>query len=192
MTFIYFHGFNSKPNPSSEKIKHLEELGEVRFISYNTFDTFANINEHITSKLIPMLEELGSENVTLVGTSLGGYWAGIMSSVQGVPAILINPSINPSESMKRYVGIEMSNYQTNEKNTLEAHVPESYKRLPRIGMYLILIDDGDEVFDTLPIKKHFYVNRVISFPGGSHRFEHMKESLPFIQTFINDLQTIHF
>lgn len=191
MTSIYFHGFNSAPDPTSSKIKALKELGDVEFVQYNTFDTFDNIFKSLEAQIDELIETDKSLDFMLVGTSLGGFWASKMSAHTGLPAVLINPSTNPRQSLERYVGIEFENYVTGEFDTMKAHVPSTYSKAPKIGRFLILLDEGDDVFDANKTKDYFTRNSIISFSGGSHRFEHMQEALSSIKEFYNyNLTTI--
>lgn len=190
MTSIYFHGFNSAPNPESSKIKELEKLGAVEFIRYNSFDSYDAIFESIESQLDQLIESDKSLDFLLIGTSLGGFWAATMSAHTGLAAVLINPSINPANSLERYVGIEFVNYVTGSTDRMEAHVPSTYYPIPPFGTFIVLLDKGDDVFDEAKTRYKFKENvPVISFAGGSHRFEHMKEALPSIKKFYNQVLT---
>ena len=119
----------------------------------------------------------------LVGTSLGGFWASIFGNRLGIPAVLINPTIKPYISLKRYVGRKLPNFVTREKNRLDAGVPGTYSDIEASGNFLVLLDMGDQVLDYRAAFDWFEGQNVISFEGGSHRFDHMEESLPHIKKF---------
>jgi predicted esterase YcpF (UPF0227 family) len=62
----------------------------------------------------------------------------------------------------------------------------SYGSLSRDGCGLILLDEGDDVIDWHKTYDAYHERyTVISFPGGSHRFEHMKATLPLIVEFFD-------
>lgn len=119
----------------------------------------------------------------LVGTSLGGFWASLFGNRLGIPAVLINPTIKPYISLKRYVGRRLPNFVTREKNRLDAGVPGTYTDIETSGDFLVLLDAGDQVLDYRAALDWFQGKNVHCFEGGSHRFDHMEESLPLIKKF---------
>jgi len=189
MTFIYLHGFNSQGNPSSAKLEVLRELGDVTTLDYNSFASYEEILSDLKEKVSKKLDDLPYGEAALVGTSLGGYWAATLSGIYGVPAIILNPSIQPSKTLTNHVGMTLENFVSGEVNTLHEDVPKSYPDLVKDGILLIMLDEGDEVLDSFETQKYFTDYEPILFKGGSHRFEHMKEALPEIKRFLNHAST---
>lgn len=189
LLFIYIHGFNSKGDPASPKIKELEKLGETITIDYDSFSTFDSIDAHLSDEIERIYLSRKDHFTVLVGTSLGGYWASIIGKKLGIPAVLINPTVQPQYSLKKHVGIEFKNYKDGQLNTMTEDVPASYPDAPDVGMFLILLDQRDEVLDPKKTESWFTENPVVTFEGGSHRFEHMKEALPEINKFVNRVLT---
>jgi len=185
MTFIYLHGFNSDRNPTSGKLKELKKLGDVITLSYNSFDRYENILKDLEVKVKKEIRARPHYEVALVGTSLGGYWAAALSGVYGIPAILLNPAIRPAKTLQKHVGVTLKNFVSEKVNTLRGEVPKSYPDLPKKGILMIMVDEGDEVLDPYKTKEYFTNYGPILFKGGSHRFEHMSEALPKIEKFLN-------
>jgi len=182
--YIYLHGFNSAYRQDSQKVVDLSTIGEVSGITYDTFDTFSNILNHIVSQ-VP-----DSSDVVFVGTSLGGFWAAHMGRYFGVPSVIINPCTDPFTMLRKYVGLPQVNYQTGEERTLTQRNVDTYRTalvndeqfdlLP-----LVLLDMGDKTIDsqeTLTRLQGFPTN---TWEGGSHQFEHMKEALEHVAVYIN-------
>ena len=98
----------------------------------------------------------GSRNaLALAGTSLGAYWAARLGNHFGIPAVLINPTIHPHQSLKRYVGHKLLNFVTRSRNILRDEVPASYGDIERSGDFLVLLDKGDELLDYRQAEKWF-------------------------------------
>lgn len=97
----------------------------------------------------------GRNAIALVGTSLGGYWAARFGNHFGIPAVLINPTIHPHQSLRRYVGHKLLNFVTRSRNILRDEVPASYGDIERSGDFLVLLDKGDEVLDYHLAEKWF-------------------------------------
>lgn len=131
---------------------------------------------------------MGPRDVALVGTSLGGYWAARFGNHLDLPAVLINPTIHPHQSLRRYTGHRLLNFVTRTRNTLVESVPDTYRDIARSGDFLVLLDKGDEVLDYQTALSWYEpllpADRIIVFEGGSHRFGHMEEALPNIRQFL--------
>ena len=68
--------------------------------------------------------------------------------------------------------------------------PEVIRSLPTFNLYsgygLVLLDRGDELIDSESTAEYIGDRYpVVMFEGGSHRFEHTRESLPHIRNLIN-------
>lgn len=55
----------------------------------------------MVDKLLRLIQK--NPNAVLVGSSLGGYFATLMSDMTGMPALLLNPSIRPDLSFVRFL-----------------------------------------------------------------------------------------
>lgn len=187
MTFIYLHGFNSKGKPTSTKLQEIGKLGDVITLDYNSFAPYEEILEYLEVRVEKELRNHPYGEVTIVGTSLGAYWSATLSGKFGVPAILMNPAIRPSKTLQKHVGVTLKNFVSREVNTLSEDIPKSYPDLPKKGILMIMIDEGDMVLDPQKTQEYFTDYGPILFKGGSHRFEHMPEALPHIRKFLNQI-----
>ncbi len=177
MKIIYIHGFNSAGY--GEKINHLRKaFGDENIIT----PTLPPNPEKAIKLLEYLVEKLKNDDLYLVGTSLGGYYAAYLSHKFGVPSIIINPSTKPWESLKNEVGTQ-KNYKTDEvyefkKEYLDylekIYIPisELEKVKDKIFVYL---DEEDELLDSKETAEYFKNFYVKMYPGGNHRFTHMKE-----------------
>ena len=92
MQFIYLHGFQS--SPMSKKGQQLEQ--------YCTNVEHADVHlpdlnkppEHVLRDVSKLIESLPLDQVRLVGSSLGGFYATYFVAKYGCPAVLINPAID--------------------------------------------------------------------------------------------------
>ena len=116
----------------------------------------------------------------LVGTSMGGWLAGILGAETGIPFVAINPVIDPRETLKSWLGKGVDHQGNAYELSPDSLV--SYYPFTQCGSGLILLDQGDEL---IPWQETFRALDgcfpVHSFAGGSHRFEHMDESLVWIR-----------
>lgn len=178
MNIYYCHGFASQFDPASSKIGRLRELGVV----YGHDIDYTKPADQVAQQCFD--EMLDNDIDIIIGTSMGGWLASVVGSRAGIPFVAINPAITPSQTLAKHIGRGMD-YQGREFK-LTASVANSYGSLSRDGCGLILLDEGDDVINWRETYTAYHERySVISFPGGSHRFEHMKAALPLIEDFFD-------
>lgn len=167
---LYCHGFASSFDPGKPKIRELERIAPVRGVTVdyarNPFEAF---NAHLDALK-------GAENPLIVGTSLGGFFAAWVGSELDLPFVTINPAIRPFSSLRAYLGEGVTHFGA--PFTLTEGVVDAYRDLPfrTDGPGQVVLEMGDEV-----ISSHESLNGVCdqlpvrTIPGGSHRFDHMRE-----------------
>jgi len=177
-SLYYLHGFASHFDITSSKIHTLAKLGSVRGHNIDYTLPAEDVIEDSLDKLMQVNPD------TIVGTSMGGWLAAILAVEAGIPFVAHNPVIDPSKTLKHYIG-KGQDYQGSPYELTPA-VVDSYYPIMENGQGLILVDQGDEVIDwreTHEALDGYYP--VQSFPGGSHRFEHMEDALFLIHEHIS-------
>lgn len=181
--FIYLHGLNSAYDPDSEKVKSLETLGTVEGITYDSFGTYSEIFKFLMDRI------KYDEELVLVGTSLGGFWAFEIARYLKVPSVIINPCHDPANMLIYHLDKEQINYKTGEKGIMTQTVLDSYAQRPMspdwFYLPLVVLDMGDEVIHSETTALVLEKCPMIKFEGGSHRFEHIADAIPFILSYIN-------
>ena len=180
VNIIYIHGFASKFDPNSTKIKELSKLGDVNGFNIDYTLGESSIIKESMSQITKNKPDL------IVGTSMGGWLSTKLSEISSCPFVALNPVIFPSVTLKRYIGRHKDFYGNG--YFLEQKVLDDFTDISTSGHGIIFLDKGDELIDSSYSKKYLepYYN-VISYEGGSHRFEHITESLNIIQNFMNKL-----
>ncbi|KPQ01686.1 YqiA/YcfP family alpha/beta fold hydrolase [Marinobacter sp. HL-58] len=174
MNIYYCHGFGSQFDLGSSKLEILSKLGSIHG---HDIDYTKPADEVVQ---ICQDEVIKADIDLMVGTSMGGWLVNIVGARAGIPFVAINPAIDPAQTLEKYIGAGLD-YQGN-RYQLTQSVVDSYRAFVINGCGLILLDQGDDVIDwrvTHDTCQKYY--SVVSFPGGSHRFEHMEESLPLIE-----------
>jgi len=177
INILYIHGFGSSYDPNSSKVKSLSKLGPVSGVSY---DYTKPADENVKFLINHILENPDID--LIVGTSLGGWYAAEVGSRVGIPTVLVNPAIEPHKTLKKYLGKGVD-WDGKEYHLTES-VVSSYRDMTHKSAGLILLDDGDEVIpaDGVFAKGYDSDHGVLKHEGGSHRFEHMEESLEEIES----------
>jgi len=123
----------------------------------------------------------------LVGSSLGGYYALYLAERYKLPAVLINPSIRPWETLAAHTGT-VTHYYDGTRFLYEPRHLEALKRyyIPRPTRqerYLLMLQSGDEVLDYRVALEHLPRAQRIVEEGGDHSFAGFERHLPRIREF---------
>jgi len=167
---VYLHGFNS--SPLSGKAQAFGQWMTERGLADEWWcPQLANE----PAKAIAGVEAgLQAENLTFVGSSLGGFYATYLAEKYGAKAVLVNPAVRAHELLRQILGPQ-SNWHTQEEWELtETHLAElaalHVETITRPERYLLLAQTGDEVLDYHDAVTHYAGCRQIVEPGGDHGF----------------------
>ncbi len=176
---IYIHGFASCAD--SNKVKILKEY----FKDVKAIDLPPSPLE-----TIKILSDFAKPSNILIGSSLGGYYAMYLAEKFGLKAVLINPSLKPYKTLKKYIGTQYR-YCDNQPFEWKKEYLKELKKLktkPKRGNYLVLLQSNDEILNYKKTLKTFKKRpnaKVVVEYGGNHRFENLSSYLCMIKNFIN-------
>jgi uncharacterized protein len=183
---IYLHGFNS--SPSSHKANLLRDY----MTAQDKADQFiCPALPHLPKEAIAQVEKLIAQrldqNVTLVGSSLGGYYAMHLAEKYNLKAVLVNPAMRPAASLESYLGPQ-TNIYTQEKYTFtREHIRQlgdlNVRTITHPERYLLLTQTGDEVLDYREAVKKMTGAQQIVIDGGDHGFQNFSLYLDTILSF---------
>lgn len=178
--FAYIHGWASSFDPDSNKIITISK--EMDAVVVGTTLDYAKPREETIKALFDFIKDNNID--AIFGTSFGGYWAAIIGNMCGIPFVSINPVVEPAKALRKYVG-SGTTYHGVKYNLTEEIVDQfSGHNFPEYGNGMVLLDQDDEVIDSNQTLKQLIDYHPVVFSGGSHRFDHMKEAIPYIQKFL--------
>ena len=171
MTLIYIHGFNSSALSHKAGLvrSRMEALG--RAAEYVCPEL-----PHRPAEAIAVLERLvlkQPQDTTLIGSSLGGYYATWLVETHGVRAVLVNPAVRPYALLEGAVGSQRNLYTGARYEFTEEHLAELRAlEVPRITpeRYLLIVRTGDEVLDYRQAVARYAQAGTIVEEGGDHGF----------------------
>ncbi|MCP5301505.1 MAG: alpha/beta fold hydrolase [Chromatiaceae bacterium] len=125
---------------------------------------------------------------TLIGSSLGGFYATAINREFGLPAILINPVVYPHRLLADYRG-EQRRWCDDAPFRINDDYVRALAGLQRDELgdderYLVLLQRGDEVLDYRQAADYYAGKDVVILAGGSHRFDDIERVLPTIDTWL--------
>lgn len=180
---LYLHGFNSAP--ASHKARTLKAYLDAR----GRGDQFVcPALPHRPAEALRLIEaELArTADVTLVGSSLGGYYATWFAEKKGLRAVLINPAIRPHVGLEACLGAQKNLYtgETYEFTRADlAALQAIYLERVDPERYLVLLETGDEVLDWRETAGKYEGARMAVRDGGDHTLASFPEHIPRILAF---------
>ncbi|MCB1762317.1 MAG: alpha/beta fold hydrolase [Gammaproteobacteria bacterium] len=188
---IYLHGFSSGA-ASNKAATFRQALPEIPFLilDYPAHQPHAAVT-FITHQITQAKSSYPDQALVLMGSSMGGFYARFLAAALDVVdrVVLINPALEPEKTLKSYIGLnrnmvtgEPFEFSQQDFDDMADYLigPSSPTRPT-----LVLLDEGDEVID-YRVAAGIYERegKVVCYPGGSHRFEHIEAALLEIRHFL--------
>ena len=130
---------------------------------------------------------LAPQHLTLLGSSLGGFYAWVLAEKIGCRAVLLNPSLRPYETLLHHTGA-----QTNLHTGVAFEFPGAYldelrafapRGVSRPARYLVVVEMGDELLDHRTTLDKFSGANHIVIEGGNHDLASFPAQIPAILEF---------
>ena len=123
-------------------------------------------------------------DLTLVGSSLGGFYATVVAERLGCRAALLNPAVHPHRHFERYLGPQKNLYTGEAFDLTREHVEELRAMDPpaitRPRRYWLFVETADEVLDYREAVDYYAgaLHEVVR--GGDHALVSFPEFIPGI------------
>lgn len=170
---IYFHGYKSDGNSrTAEIIRQIFTNYHIISPSYNT----ANADEAF-EQLSKIIDEGCKicDCIYLIGNSLGGFWANFFSDRYKIKTLLINPSLDPVNSLKKYGDVNCETY-----NKYYLQKVDGIRKV-------VILGKNDETIPFESFLKEFENKKYIIHLNENmgHRVESKEQILPGMYELIN-------
>lgn len=183
---IYIHGFNS--SPQSTKARQLK----ARLDAAGRGDEYwcpalPDRPARAMALLETRVRSHPAGEVTLVGSSLGGFYSTWLVETLGVKAVLVNPGIVPHEGLEAYLGTQKNLYTGEAYELTRQHLEELralYVPQPRrLQNYYVMVTTGDEVLDYRHTIETFAGAQQLVIEGSDHGFAEFEQYLDSVLEF---------
>jgi predicted esterase YcpF (UPF0227 family) len=183
MGIVYLHGFNSAPQ--SHKAQAMKRYMEARGLGERFV---CPALPHRPREAIALVEAAiaAHPGATLVGSSLGGFYATHLAEKHGLKTVLLNPAVHPQADLESYLGTQRNLYTGAEYELTRAHLDE-WRALAVDAVhperYLLIVETGDEVLDYRDAVRKYAGARQVVIEGGDHTLASFSDHLPLILEF---------
>ena len=188
---IYLHGYLS--SPKSHKALLLADYlqrhrTDLRLLVPSLPEEPEQALAAATATVEQALVDAAGAPVGLVGSSLGGFYATVLSERFGLRTVLINPSVLPHIRFGHYAGQPQVNPHTGREfaitasdvAALEYEVPEKI----HAHRYWLLAQKGDELLDYREAVDYYAGAQQTLEEGGDHQFQGFERHLPRVVEFL--------
>lgn len=180
---IYIHGFSGSGEGAKAKAfrKHYKSSAKS-FIAPSL--------SYIPELAIMTLEEIienSTEEITLIGSSLGGFYAIYLANKYNLKAVLLNPSIFPYKTLLQYKGDAINFYDNTTFKWTQEHIDmlHSYNvKDVKEENFMLLVQMGDELLNPTDAIDKFKKATTSIEEGGNHSFTHIEKHFKNIDKFL--------
>lgn len=183
---VYLHGFRSSPQSMKARLlaERMHALG--RDDEWVCPQLPASPKAAIALALA-LAAKAPAGTLSLIGSSLGGYYATWLAERLGCPAVLLNPAIVPLQDLDRHVGVT-TQYHSNEPFEFRREYIDELAALavPAITgpqRYFLIAATGDDVLDYRDMVRHYPGARQHVIAGSDHGISEFADYLAPVLAF---------
>lgn len=184
---LYLHGFTS--GPQSRKVQALAARMAAHGCADRLICPQLPASPAAAIDLADgILAKVGAGGTaTLVGSSLGGYYATHLAEKYGLKAVLVNPAVVAAIELERYLGPQTWLYTGEAFEFTRRHIDElralETPVLADPSRYWLLAEEGDATLDYRQAVVRYAGARQTVLPGGDHSFTRWDDHLDDILVF---------
>ena len=136
--------------------------------------------------LAAAIESNAPREVSLIGSSLGGYYATVLAERYALRAVLVNPAVAPSDLLGACIGPQTNlssgvRYEFTPGHLAELKSLEVERVTPE--RYLLIAATGDEVLDYRSWVAQYHGSLQIVVEGGDHGLSAFEDYLDRVLAF---------
>jgi uncharacterized protein len=185
---LYLHGFRSSPRSAKARLvqARMEALGRAHELICPQLPA----SPKAAMALVLTLAERHADQIAIVGSSLGGFYATWLAERFGCRAVVINPAVDPLKNLEKHVGVT-TNWHSDEpfefrREYIDELAALKVDRITQPERYLLLAATGDEVLDYRDMVAHYAGAHQHVIEGSDHAIsefaQYVDEVLAFCTT----------
>jgi predicted esterase YcpF (UPF0227 family) len=121
---------------------------------------------------LSLVDGVPAEELAIVGSSLGGYYATWLAERLGCRAVLLNPAIVPLKDLDKHVGVTTAWHSDEPFEFRREYIDQlralAVDKVTRPERYFLIAATGDEVLDYRDMLAHYPGARRTVIEGSDH------------------------
>lgn len=183
---LYLHGFRS--SPQSMKAVKMRRLMAERFPQVHWWCPQLPPSPAEAWKLITEgTAAWPRQDMAVVGSSLGGFYATRLAEQTGCRVVLLNPAVYPARDLAKYIGEQASWHDPEERFFFRPEYVDELRALEALpattgnpAQWLAIVAQGDEVLDWREMTGRTPHARTVLLPGSDHALSDFDDHIPTI------------
>ena len=180
---LYLHGFRSSPRSFKARVVHERMAAANRGNELICPQLPASPNEAMQLALL-LVERYDPDQLAIIGSSLGGFYATWLAERLGCRAALVNPAVDPLKDLDQHVGVTTAWHSDDRFEFKREYIDElaalEVERITRPERYFLLAATGDEVLDYRDMVAHYAGARQHVIEGSDH-------AIPEFQQYVDEV-----
>jgi predicted esterase YcpF (UPF0227 family) len=183
---LYLHGFRSSPQSFKARLmgQRMAELGlQGQYLCPQLPASPAGAIALAES----LIAGVDATQLTVVGSSLGGFYATWLAERHGCRAVLLNPAVKPPRDLESYVGVSTQYHSDEPFEFKRDYIAElqalTVAAISRPERYFLLAATGDEVLDWREMVAHYPGARQTVIQGSDHGIAEFADYLDEVLAF---------
>ena len=186
---LYLHGFRSSPLSTKAQLVG-RWLAEHRPELHYWCPQLPPSPREAMQLVVDGIAAWPRETMAVMGSSLGGFYAGVVAERVGCRAVVLNPAVDPARDLARHIG-EQTTWQNPEEHfyfraeyvdELRTMAPSALTRPER---YAAVIAKGDELLDWREMTTRHAGAQMLLLEGSDHALSDFPDQLPFVLRFLD-------
>jgi predicted esterase YcpF (UPF0227 family) len=185
---LYLHGFRSSPR----SMKAEKMAAAVRTLHPAVHWWCPQLPPSPSQAMAMLMTGIANwppDQMAVVGSSLGGFYATWIATQTGCPAVLLNPAVDPARDLAIYIGEQRSWHDPDETFFFQPEFVQALRALeagplPHPERIFTLIAKGDEVLDWREMHRRYAGTRIKLIEGSDHALSdfdaHQEDVLRFL------------
>ena len=188
---VYLHGFRSSPRSSKavmtgEAVKALATADNP--IEWYCPQLLASPKQSM-EMVIQHIDQTKADQIIVIGSSLGGFYANYLAEKYGCKAVALNPAVRAARELAPHVGM-MTAYDSDEPFDFRPEYIDELKALQveRISIpsrYFLIAAKGDELLDWKEMSEFYTGAKQLVLEGSDHGISDYPKYLPQVLEFIS-------
>ena len=168
---LYLHGFRSSPLSMKSRLlaAQMQALGRGAQWLCPQLPASPKLAIELALSLV---EKVPPAELTIIGSSLGGYYATWLAEQLGCRAVLLNPAIVPLLDLEQHVGISTEFHSDKSFEFKREYIDElrafAVPTITQPQRYFLIAATGDEVLDYRDMLAHYQGAQQIVIEGSDH------------------------
>ncbi|HAT32555.1 MAG TPA: esterase [Janthinobacterium sp.] len=168
---LYLHGFRSSPLSMKSRLlaARMDALGlAAQWVA----PQLPASPKAAIALALSLVQDCPAEELSIIGSSLGGYYATWLAERLGCRAVLLNPATAPLKDLDKHVGVTTEYHSDKPFEFKREYIAElGQLAVPAISQprrYFLLAATGDEVLDYRDMVAHYPGARQQVIVGSDH------------------------